>query len=163
MTTTDLTRFTPGEVLAIDDKWGDLTFAKAVVFCGIDRGLAVIAEADVNAPFNTDPLDGSRPHLRRATWKPRRVRASTIRGTWAEEEAQRAAERRAEIERRAAQDAYEDAKEQALRYLSEALDRFPGVTSYTYRGGEIRVYGDPAAIEAVAGAIAALDVSEVTA
>lgn len=163
MTTTDLTSFTPGEVLAIDDKWGNVTLSKAVVFLGIDRGLAAVAEADVNAPFYTDPHDGSRPHLRRAKWKPRRVRASTIQGTWAEHEAEVAAERAEAARKKAEAEDREAAKETALRHLSEALDRFPGVTSYTYRGGEIRVYGDPAAIEAVAGAVAGLDVSEVAA
>ena len=163
MTTTDLTRFTPGEVLAIDDKWGGRTFSKAVVFVGIDRGLAVVAEAGnyVN-PFWRD-ADGTYPHLRRSEWKPRRVRASTVQGTWAEHEAEVAAERAEAARKKAEAEDREAAKETALRHLSEALDRFPGVTSYTYRGGEIRVYGDPAAIEAVAGAIAALDVSEVTA
>lgn len=119
---TDLSRFTPGEVLAIDDRWGDMVFAKAVVFCGVDRGLAVVAEADVNAPFYTDPHDGSRPHLHRATWTPRRVRRSTIRGTWAEEEARRAAERNAEVARRAAEADEEEAAYRAARRLSDAIE-----------------------------------------
>lgn len=160
MTTTDLTRFTPGEVLAIDDKWGGRTFSKAVVFVGIDRGLAVVAEAGnyVN-PFWRD-ADGTYPHLRRSEWKPRRVRASTVQGTWAEHEAEVAAERTALVAKREAEEDYAAAKSAAFRKLAEALDALPGVNSYTYSSGaELRVYGEPDAIEAAAAAIAGLGVT----
>jgi hypothetical protein len=157
---TDLTRFTPGEVLAIDDKWGGRTFAKAVVFVGIDRGYAVVAE-DTNSvnPFWLD-ADGTYPHLRRAKWKPRRVRASTVQGTWAEEVAKVAAERAEAARAKAEAEDYEARKRASLRALSEALESLPGVTSYTFGGsGEVRVYGEPVAIEAAAAAIAGLAVT----
>lgn len=150
---TDLTRFTPGEVLAIDDHWGGRTFAKAVVFLGIDRGLAVVAESTVNAPFYTDPHDGSRPHLRRATWKPRRVRASTVQGTWAEYEAEVAAERAEAARKKAESDAYEEDKYTAGRELVALLDKIPGVTAYTQHGG-VYVGGGPEGLRAVARVLA---------
>ncbi len=39
MTTTDLTSFTPGEVLAIDDKWGNVTLVN-VAHCAIESNAA---------------------------------------------------------------------------------------------------------------------------
>jgi hypothetical protein len=90
---TDLSRFTPGEVIAVTDKWGDYTFEAPAVFLGVDRGLAVVAwpTGPVNNPFLID--HGERPYLRRATWEPRRIRKARVTGTYAEYEARLAAER----------------------------------------------------------------------
>jgi hypothetical protein len=153
VTTTDLTRFTPGEVLAIDDRWDGRVFAKAVVFLGIDRGLAVVAECTnyVN-PLWTD-IDGDRPHLRRAEWKPRRVRASTVQGTWAEHEAEVAAERAAIAAKRQAEEDYEADKLTAAYELVALLDKIPGVTAYAKHGG-VHVGGGPDGLRAVAKVVA---------
>lgn len=150
---TDLSRFTPGEVLAIDDRWSGRTFAKAVVFVGIDRGLAVVAECTnyVN-PLWRD-IDGDRPHLRRATWKPRRVRASTVQGTWAEHEAELAAERAELARKRAEADAYEADKLTAARELVRLLDQVDGVIAYTQHGG-VHISGGPEGLRAVARVLA---------
>lgn len=161
---TDLSRFTPGEVIAVTDKWGDYTFEAPAVFLGVDRGLAVVAwpTGPVNNPFLID--HGERPYLRRATWEPRRIRKARVTGTYAEYEARLAAERAEKVQAQRDADDLEARKRAALRSLSEALDRFPGVSSYTYgSGGEVRIYGDPDGIEAAAAAIANLDVAGVAA
>lgn len=145
---TDLTRFTPGEVLAIDDKWGGRTFAKAVVFLGIDRGLAAVADCTNYVNPMWRDIDGDLPHLRQAEWKPRRVRATTVQGTWAEHEADRAAERAALVAAADARDAYEADKLAAARELVALLDKIPGVIAYTQHGG-VHIGGGPEGLRAV--------------
>ena len=161
MTTVDLTTFTPGEVIAVAEKWSDTyTYEAPAVFLGIDRGLAVVAwpTGPINNPFLFD--DGEQPYLRRATWEPRRIRRTRITGTYAEYEARLAAERAEKAQAQSDADDLEARKRAALRSLSEALDRFPGVSSYTYgSGGEVRIYGDPDGIQAAAAAIANLEVA----
>jgi hypothetical protein len=158
---TDLSTFTPGEVIAVAEKWSDTyTYEAPAVFLGIDRGLAVVAwpTGPINNPFLFD--GDEQPYLRRATWEPRRIRKTRITGTYADYKARLAAERDEDARKKAEAEDLDARKAAAFRSLSAALDALPGVSSYTFGArGDVRIFGDPDAIEAAATAIAGLGVT----
>lgn len=154
MTTVDLTTFTPGEVIAVAEKWSDTyTYEAPAVFLGIDRGLAVVAwpTGPINNPFLFD--DGEQPYLRRTTWEPRRIRRTRITGTYADYKARLAAERDEEARKKAEAEAYEEDKYRAGRELVALLDKVPGVIAYTQHGG-VHIGGGPEGLRAVAAVLA---------
>jgi len=129
----NLKDFTPGEVIEVNQKWGGTTIGRPAVFVGVDRGLAVVGMVDgTGNPFWVDPVTGEQPMLTRARWQPKRVRATTIVGTWIERQNRLAAEANAEAARRKAEADARVVAELNARRVVRTLDLL-GVTAYTQR------------------------------
>lgn len=134
--------YEPGTVVVLKDNH------HAVYLGATDRGLHALAVTPTCwAAYYTDPDTGDRPNLRRAVWTPRKVKASTIVQSLAEQHAAH----QAQLQARAAADAEREAESQALRRLSDALAAFieteaagTDIVAYGYNHGEVRFYGGTA-------------------
>ena len=133
--------YTPGTVVRLRDN------EQAVYIGPAGRGLHAVAVTDTLAPYYESPrpdwdAGAARfPNLARSTWTPRKVRPGTIVDTHANMlRIAREAREQQQRDREAAEQR-DRAERDALRRLSDAIDRLPlDVRAYEH-SGRLAVYG----------------------